>query len=161
VRCGGHDGRTARQVLALAPDASAAKPNVVAAAERLSGSRPDLDDFLSAEATDRLAALYLSASSGPVIQRQTWSTELRSEMARAVTGVAERISGVRAHWFHELSGDTGAVRVDAAAVLGHTTFSEGDYDLVLVSDNAEDGLRLSWDHVRDQFELVLWGSFRH
>ena len=131
--------------------------------ERLSASRPDLDDFRSAEATDRLAALYLSASSGPAIQRQTWSTELRPEMATAVTGVAERLSGVRACWLHQLSDDTGAVRVDAAAVLAHTTFSEGDYDLILVSDNADDGLRLAWDHLpdRDEFELVLWGSFRH
>jgi hypothetical protein len=138
-----------------------ARPNVVADVERLTGERPDLDDFLSAEATDRLTAMYLNASSGRSNYRQTWSTALRSEMAKAVTGVADRLSCVKAYWLHQHSGDTGAVRVNVAAVLRHTTFSEGDHDVILVSDIAEDGLRLAWDHLPEEFELVLWGSFRH
>ena len=54
------------------------------------------------------------------------------------------------------------MRVDAAALLGHAAFSEGDYDLVLVTANAEDGLRAAYDHLPggDEFELVLWGRFR-
>ena len=40
--------------------------------------------------------------------------------------------------------------------------SDGDYDLVLVTANAEDGLRVAYDHLpdNDEFELVLWGRFR-
>jgi hypothetical protein len=43
------------------------------------------------------------------------------------------------------------------------TFTPGDYDLVIVGDNGDEGLRLAWDHLPrgDEYELVRWGTYRH
>jgi hypothetical protein len=83
-------------------------------------------------------------------------------MTETVATLAAHLSGVMAFWLHRLSIDAGGVRVDAGATLAHTTFAEGDHDLVLVSDEAEDGLRLAWDRLphADEFELLVWGAFR-
>ena len=42
------------------------------------------------------------------------------------------------------------------------TFAPGHYDLVLVSDHGDDGLRVAWDHLPtgNEYELVRWGDYR-
>ena len=129
--------------------------------ERLTDVRPGLDDFLSAEATDALAARYVSAAVGKNVQRRTWSPGSIDEIDPVLASVANNLPA-RAYWLHRLSAKAGAVRVRPAPVIRNIAFSEGDHDLVLVTHAAEDGFRLAWDHLpdRDEFELVLWGSFR-
>ena len=88
--------------------------------------------------------------------------DLDGHLAAAVVALAESLEGVEAYWLHRLSQDPGAVRVPATPILRGLNFSAGDHDLVLVTHNAEDGLRLAWDRLPhgSEFELVRWGSFR-
>jgi hypothetical protein len=138
------------------------RPEIVADVERLTGSRPDLDEFLSAVAAGHLARLYLAAASDPSAQRQTWSRLLVHELRTTMASLAAELEGVETWWLHRLSETAGAVRVDAAALLRNTEFSERDYDLVVLTADADDGLRVAYDHLpdRDEFELILWGRLR-
>jgi hypothetical protein len=131
---------------------------------RITGHRPTLDDFLSGEATDRLMRRYLAAAGASGVQRRAWTTDLEGDARAALVSVAAALAGTTAYWLHRLCGDAGAVRVAAGPLIRHAghTFAAGDYDLVLVSDDADDGLRFAWDHLPngDEYELVCWGAYR-
>src|SRR4051794_3847609 len=123
-----------------------------------------LDEFLSAEATDRLFRRYTTASSASDVQRQSWTDDLGADVRSTVLSAAGVLSDATGYWLHRWSKDTGAVTVPVGPMLAHAarTFGPGDYDLVLVSDEADDGIRLAWDHLPDtnEYELVRWGDFR-
>jgi hypothetical protein len=70
------------------------RPEVVAEIERLTGRRPTLDDFLSVEATDALLRRYVQASGARGVQRQTWSTDLGTEMTASVRRLSDTLDGV-------------------------------------------------------------------
>jgi hypothetical protein len=131
--------------------------------ERIAGFRPGLDEFLSAAATDRLTERYLIGARKPDRQRRTWSSDLAEDVRTSLVATAEHLAGVPAYWLHRLSPDAGAVLVPTDRVLRHAarTFAPGNYDVVLVSDDGESGLRFAWDHLpeADEYELVTWGAF--
>jgi hypothetical protein len=68
------------------------RDDVVAEVHRITGMRPTLDDFLSAEAPDRVATRYLSASGAPV-QRQSWTTDLTEAVRASLIAAAEELRG--------------------------------------------------------------------
>lgn len=141
-----------------------ARPTVIDEVERLTGRRPNLDDFLSADATRDLLRRYVEASRIAEIRRQTWTTDLRAEMSRAVFRLADTLATVEAYWLHRASSEAGAVRVPVPPILRHAadTFVAGAFDVVLVTACACDGVRLAWDDLPSgaEFELVGWGSHR-
>ena len=132
--------------------------------ELIAGFRPSLDEFLSAEVTDRLTERSLIAASKPDLQRQVWTSDLADDVRTSLVVTAEHLAGVPAYWLHRLSPYVGAVLVPVDRVLRHAarTFTPGDYDVVLVSDDGGSGVRLAWDHLPDgdEYELVRWGVYR-
>ena len=91
-------------------------------------------------------------------------SDLAEDVRASLVATAERLAGIPAYWLHRLSADVGAVLVPVDRVLRHAarTFTQGDHDIVLVSDDGESGARLAWDHVPDgdEYELVRWGQYR-
>jgi hypothetical protein len=132
--------------------------------ETIAGFRPSLDEFLSADATDRLTDRSLIAARNADVQRQAWASDLAEEVRASLVATAEPLAGVQAYWLYRLSADVGAVLVPVDRMLQHAarTFAPGDYDVVLVGDDGESGVRLAWDHLPDgdEYELVRWGAYR-
>jgi hypothetical protein len=86
-----------------------------------------------------------------------------ADVQATLVSAAEPLSDAAGYWLHRWSHDARAVRVSVSPMLRHAadTFPSGDHDLVLVSDNANDGIRLAWDHLPggNEYELVRWGAF--
>lgn len=136
---------------------------MVAEVEIITGHRPRVDEFLSAEATDRLAERYLTAARSASAQRTAWPGDQPQEVRGRLVALAEALTGATAYWLHRLSGDVGAVLVPVDLMLRDAarTFAPGDHDVILLGVDAADGMRLAWDHLpdRDEYELVCWGAF--
>lgn len=142
----------------------ALRDDVAGDVEQITGHRPNLDEFLSAEATDQMAERAVAAARDPSVQRRVWSTALAAEVEATVLADAERFTGQTAYWLHHSSSVVGAVEIPLDVLLRHVavTFTAGDHDVVLVTAQGESGLRLAWDHLSagDEYELVHWGKYR-